>query len=128
MLASTHLLSRTLAQAGMGSAVGWLVVMLVAVIAGAVALFILRRRLLDEEAPDESQGLTLHDLRQMHQRGDLSAEEFEAAKRVIVGSARAKVDHAEPARNPLTGEPRERRPGRAPSADPLEGKDRINPQ
>lgn len=103
----------TSAQSGVGSAALWIGLMIVLVVVGAVFLFALRRRLLNDDAPADPAGLSLHDLRQMHQRGDISAEELEAAKRIILGSA---ADRAhQPSRNPITGRPRDggTPPGRA---------------
>jgi len=77
----------TLAQQSAGSAIMWMVVLLAFVIGGAVALYLVRRQLLNvgEEDGSVGAGLTLHDLRMLHQRGSLSDAEFESAKRTILG-------------------------------------------
>lgn len=67
--------------------VGLLVLVLVA--AGAL-LMKARRRLLGDATDESGAPLTLHDLRAMHARGDLSDEEFERAKAAIVGAARSR--------------------------------------
>ncbi len=88
-----------LAQASIGSAALWIALLLLAVIAGAVALFFIRKQLLGEDPATESGGLTLQDLREMHQRGDITAEELEALKKIVPGAASSPT----PGRNPLTG-------------------------
>lgn len=56
----------------------WLGVLAAIAAIGAVLLMWLRRRLRREDRPIE--GFVLHDLREMHRRGELDDEEFERAK------------------------------------------------
>ncbi|MBL8746199.1 MAG: SHOCT domain-containing protein [Phycisphaerae bacterium] len=95
------------AQAPAGSVMMWIAALLLSVVAGAAALFWIRRRLLGEDPADRSTGLTLQDLREMHQRGTLTDEEFAAAKRAVLG---ASADGSTPSRNPITGTERGRPP------------------
>lgn len=87
------------AQSGAGAAPGptstgstsaqtialWAAAMIGAIVLGAVGLYVLRRRLLGAPDSDGADMLSLHDLRQMHGRGDLSDEEFETAKAALLG-------------------------------------------
>lgn len=61
----------------------WAGVLIVAVIIGGMVIMYLRRRLLAKDATDAGGGLMLSDLRAMHKRGELSEEEFQAAKDAI---------------------------------------------
>lgn len=61
-------------------------VLLVVLIAVSIAVVALRRRLLGSEDAS-AEPLTLHQLRSMHERGELADDEFEKAKRAIVGAA-----------------------------------------
>lgn len=93
----------TTAQSGVGSAVIWAGVMVLALLAGTVVLYLLRRRLFSRDDSAADSGLTLHDLRTMRGRGDISEEEFEAAKKIVLAGS---ADGAAPGRNPITGSPR----------------------
>jgi hypothetical protein len=61
-------------------------VLLVAVLVLAAAVLKLRRRLLGSE-DNAGAPLTLHDLRQMHNEGGLTDDEFEKAKAALIGMA-----------------------------------------
>lgn len=104
-LASIAWPSSTLAQSGAGSAAMWIAALVLVAVLGGVALFWIRRLLLSEEPPASATGLTLQDVREMHQRGVMSDEEFAAAKRVILGAA---GEGSGPSRNPITGVERDR--------------------
>ncbi len=87
------------------SVVVWSIVMLGAIIVGAVVLFVVRRRMLSDDGSDSAGMLSLQDLREMRDRGELSEEEFEAAKGALLGRP---LDVRERRANPgfdLTGEP-----------------------
>lgn len=92
-----------LAQSSSGSVIVWAAVLVAVVIAATVALLLVRRWLLGAPGDEPSEGLSLQDLRDLRRKGALSEEEFEAAKRVIVGAA-----GAGPSRNPITGAERPR--------------------
>ncbi len=64
----------------------WLVVLLVVVVAGAILLAFLRRA---THASDASirEGFTIHDLRTLHSRGDLTDAEFARAKAAVIARA-----------------------------------------
>ncbi len=64
----------------------WLVVLLVIVVAGAIVLAFLRRAARASDAPG-TEGFTLHDLRTLHARGDLTDAEFARAKAAVIARA-----------------------------------------
>jgi hypothetical protein len=68
--------------------IGWVLVLLVTILAGAAGVAALRRwaHRGDEGSPI---GFTLSDLRQLHKSGQLSAEEYERAKAVVLEAAKA---------------------------------------
>jgi len=84
----------------------WSGLLMVAVLLGAFAINMIRRAILGDGSEGETEGLSLHGLRQMHARGDLSDEEYEAAKAALLGlpAPDAEVLQAEPGYD-LTGEP-----------------------
>lgn len=87
----------TLAQQSAGSAIMWMVVLIACVIGGAVALYLIRRQLLNGgDDGSIGAGLTLHDLRMLHKRGSLSDAEFESAKRTILGKMGDNLSQAPP--------------------------------
>ncbi|MDX2114702.1 MAG: SHOCT domain-containing protein [Planctomycetota bacterium] len=97
----------SVAQAAGSSLFGlllWIALFGAVLIAGGYGLLALRRRLVSGDEPGDAagSGLSLHELREMHARGALSDEEFERAKRVVVGQTAARASGV----NPLTGVPR----------------------
>lgn len=88
----------------------WAGALIVLLIVGAIVLTAVRRRLLGERDGGGGLGLTLHDLREMHARGDLSDDEFARAKASLLGRS---VDAA-----PGAGE-RRAPPGYDLAGDPL---------
>ncbi len=64
----------------------WLVVLLVIVVAGAIVLAFLRRAARASDAPC-TEGFTLHELRTLHARGDLTDAEFARAKAAVIARA-----------------------------------------
>jgi hypothetical protein len=80
-----------LAQAGSGSALVWTIVLIFALVLmfGAVAAY--RKWMRTDDTPT-GPGFTLSDLRKLHKEGKMTAEEFEKAKAVLIGSAKAGAD------------------------------------
>jgi hypothetical protein len=76
-----------LATAGPGALFGellpWLVALVLAVVAGAVVIYLIRRAMGGEGSiPD---GFSLHELRRLREAGQLTDEEFERAKASVIG-------------------------------------------
>ncbi|UCD75016.1 MAG: SHOCT domain-containing protein [Phycisphaerales bacterium] len=68
-----------------------LVLLLAVVAIGTVVIHLVRRSTSrDEDSPTE--GFTLHDLRTMHEAGDLTDEEFERARAALIGRVTAGAD------------------------------------
>lgn len=77
----------------------WLgVIVAAAVVLGVIAL-ILRRVLMGDHAPPPI-GFTLADLRQLHENGELSDEEFAQAKGRMLAQSRAMLDAPEASEGP----------------------------
>ena len=79
------------ASSGSGSIVLWVLVLLALLVVGWLVVAYVRKWVF---APDETEGagFTLSDLRRMHKEGRMSDEEFEKAKTLIVGVAKAAAD------------------------------------
>lgn len=89
----------------------WLgVIVAAAVVLGVIAL-ILRRVLMGDHAPPPI-GFTLADLRQLHENGELSDEEFAQAKGRMLAQSRAMLDDTEAGQGPGSA---------AGSGEPVEG-------
>jgi hypothetical protein len=89
--------------------VGTLILIVVLVLMfGAVALF--RKWLKQDDAPTSGPGFTLSDLRRLHKAGQMTDEEYEKAKTVLIGTAKVGTD------KPVLGE--RQRPRTNPDADP----------
>lgn len=77
----------------------WLgVIVAAAVVLGVIAL-ILRRVLMGDHAPPPI-GFTLADLRELHEKGELSDEEFAQAKGRMLAQSRAMLDAPEAGEGP----------------------------
>ena len=85
-------LSPVLAEAGMGSALVWTLVLIVALVLmfGAVAAF--RKWMKADDAPTTGPGFTLSDLRRLHKEGQMTDKEYEKAKTVLIGTAKVGAD------------------------------------
>lgn len=70
----------------------WLGVLIAMVIAAGVLLVVLRRRFLGPDQVTSADPLDLESIRRMHREGELSDDEFEAAKEAILGSLRSPRD------------------------------------
>ena len=68
---------------------GWLLVLLVLVIAGFIGISWLRKWMKEDEVPSGGTGFGLGELRQMHARGELTTEEYERARAKMTASAKA---------------------------------------
>jgi hypothetical protein len=77
-----------LADTSSGSIVVWALVLVALLVVGWIVVAYVRKWML---APDETggSGFTLSDLRRMHKGGRMTDEEFEKAKALIVGAAKA---------------------------------------
>ncbi len=79
--------SVVLAQAAedlFGQVLPWLIMLLVVVIVGAAGIYLVRRMLQGGHRAS-GEGFTLHELRRMHAAGQLTDEEFERAKALMIG-------------------------------------------
>ena len=66
----------------------WAAALIVAALLGFWGVLWMRRRILHDDAGG-TVGMTLADLRRLHAQGDLSDEEFEAARLSIIGASGA---------------------------------------
>lgn len=91
--------SVVLAQAAedlFGRLLPWLIMLLVVVVVGAAGIYLVRRMLQGGHGAT-GEGFTLYELRQMRAAGQLSDEEFERAKALIIG----RVSEADSAPNEI---------------------------
>ena len=71
------------------------IVVVLAVVLGVVA-WIVRKITLGSDDDAATPGLTLSDLRQMHREGQMTDEEFEAAKRLVVAQGLSMMSEPSP--------------------------------
>jgi len=81
---SMHLL----ADAGIGSVIGWSLVLIALLLVGYFAVMTLRNWLKSNDAPTGGIGFTLSDLRQLHREGKMTDAEFERAREKMVSAAK----------------------------------------
>ena len=67
-----------------GQVLPWLIMLLVVVVVGAAGIYLVRRMLQGGHGAT-GEGFTLYELRRMRTAGQLSDEEFERAKALIIG-------------------------------------------
>lgn len=89
-----------------GPLLAWIGALLIVLLAGALILVWLRRRLI-QLGRESKEGLTLHSLRELRERGVLSEEEFEQARSALIGIAGGADPSAREAREgfDLAGDP-----------------------
>lgn len=74
----------------------WVGILIVVVIVGSIIVMVVRRRVLAREAPASNDSTFMDELRAMRDRGEITPEEFEAAKRAAVRRLRGDVEGAKP--------------------------------
>ncbi len=80
----------------------WCGILLAAAIALALTALAIRKKLNQPDVPTIATGFTLADFRDMHERGDLTQEEFERARARIIASQR--ISHDDPQDSQTTAE------------------------
>jgi hypothetical protein len=84
---------------GTGAVLVWSLVLIFFLVLGFVAVSYVRKWVKDEREPNHGPGFTLGDLRRMHQRGQMTDQEFEKARnQMIAATQRAAERAAEAAR------------------------------
>jgi uncharacterized membrane protein len=69
----------------------WLILLIGVIIAGGIAIYWIRRSFRSDQS-SLAHGFTLQELRQMHAAGDLTDEQFERAKAMMIGRLKAPDD------------------------------------
>ncbi len=84
-----------LAESGVYDIIGWSLALLALLVIGYAAAARIKRAL---QASDETSGVgfTLSDLRQMHRSGQMTNEEFEKAKALVLQTTRRAVEKMNP--------------------------------
>jgi hypothetical protein len=87
----------------------WVGILLVCLIVGAVVLTWLLRRLRSPQEAPKGLGMTLSQVREMRERGEITPDEFEKLRQIVIAEAKAGPKAAEPpsAANPETKGPSE---------------------
>jgi hypothetical protein len=103
-----------------GGVIGWSLVLIILLIAGAAGVMWLRRWMKEDDAP-VGIGFTLLDLRQLHKQGKMTDAEYERARAKMLEAGRAaaaKLPH--PLARPAGPEElRSRRTGQSPPSDDM---------
>ena len=104
-----------LAASGTGGVFLWSFILILLIVISAAAVMRLRRWLKEDDVPTGGIGFTLSDLRQLHQQGQMTDEEFERARAKMVDAGRAmaaKMPHplARPGETPDQAAARRRPP------------------
>jgi hypothetical protein len=82
-------------EADTGSVLLWAFVLILLIVLGFLGAMSLRKWLAKEEdEPDNPMGFTLGDLRAMHTKGQITTEEFEKAKVLMIAGTKRAADRA----------------------------------
>lgn len=104
----------TIANTPVSSVLLWVGVLIAVILVGSLGVFALRRSVLgDAPASGDDAGL-MDQMRRMVERGEMTQDEYDKARRTIVEKARAGFDARPPA-------PPSARPPRGPGGDPGSG-------
>lgn len=90
-LMKLHIDILALAEPSVGPPLFWSLVLIIilVVLFGAVALY---RRWMKADGASGGEGFTLSDLRRLHKAGQMTDEEFEKAKKILIGSVKAAAE------------------------------------
>lgn len=78
-----------------GDVLPWLILLVGLIIVGGVAIYFFRRWMW-HDSRSSTAGFTLQDLRDLHARGELTDEEFNAAKAAMIGRLAEPAKSQEP--------------------------------
>jgi hypothetical protein len=81
-------------------------VLIVLVVAGFYAIMRVRRWLKEEDEPDRGIGFSLSDFRELHRRGEMSTEEFEKLKSLMLSAGKSMTKGIDPLARPNSSTPR----------------------
>lgn len=79
----------TLANTAASSIVIWAIVLIAAVLVGAVGIFALRRSMFSDQITQADNAGLIEQMRRMVARGEMTQAEYDQAKRAIVEKAKA---------------------------------------
>lgn len=86
-----------LANTPVTSVLLWVGVLIAVILVGSLGVFALRRSVLGDAAPGGDDAGLMERMRRMVERGEMTQDEYDAARRSIVEKARAGRDAAGPA-------------------------------
>src|SRR5689334_6668908 len=85
----TTLAAATTQPGGIGSVIGWSLVLMMLVLLGFFIVIRVKKWLQEDDEPAAAGGFTLSDLRELHRAGQMSDEEFERAKAQMLAGAKS---------------------------------------
>jgi uncharacterized membrane protein len=86
----------TLANTAASSIVIWAIVLIAAVLVGALGVFALRRSMFSDHSPHTDHAGLMEQMRRMVDRGEMTQDEYDQARRTIVEKAKAAREKAGP--------------------------------
>src|ERR1043165_262191 len=88
-----------------GDVIPWLILLIGFILAGGVLIYFVKRWTKQDQASSAA-GFTLQDLRELHARGELSEEEFQSARRAMIGrlAETSKRLNVQTSKDDVTGE------------------------
>ncbi len=90
-----------LAEANESTIILWLLVLIILVLAGFYGVVMVRRWAhQDDTGPEAGGGFTLSQLRELHRRGKITAEEFEKARSQMLAAGKSMTEGIDPLARP----------------------------
>lgn len=70
----------------------WLAILLAVVILGGAAILLIRNKFLSKDEDEQPAGFTLSDLRELRDSGEMSNEEYEAARAKMIAKVKQSLE------------------------------------
>jgi hypothetical protein len=94
-LCATAIATATGSKSDTSDVLVWIAVLAVTAVVGVIVITVIRRHFRSSENSGPV-GFTLHDLRQLRDKGELTKEEYERAKAIMLDRFGTKPDNKEP--------------------------------
>ena len=110
----SHLLAELTDQQTTDLIIGSVILIVVLLLFGGVALY---RKWMKSDEDSPAEGFTLSDIRKLHKAGQMTDEEYEKAKKILIGSVKAAAEKI-PDKPASPGSPPSKRPKQGPRTFP----------
>ena len=86
----------TLANTPAAAILLWVVILIAVVLLGAIGIFALRRSMFSDPSRKADDAGLMEEMRRMVQRGEMTQDEYDQARRAIIEKAKARTQKSDP--------------------------------